>query len=84
MENIQTFRQRPAPRQKDEPATITKLDQYGLSSRLKEKFRSKLMTDATIVVGTRSWGVHRADLASESPIFKSAFESEANQGTFVS
>ena len=77
---IQTIRPRPAPHTPDEPATITKLDQYGLSARLKEKFRSQLMTDATIAVGTRSWGVHRADLAAESPVLRNALESEPNQG----
>lgn len=76
---IQSIRRQPAPVAMDEPG-ISFL-RNGLLANTKKKFHMQLMTDATIVVGHRSWGVHRADLSMESPLFRTAFECQPNQGT---
>lgn len=68
------------------PASLPAVDcgevsfaRHGMTWKSKEKFRRQLMTDATVMVGSRSWEVHRADLSMESPVLKDAFEFEPSQ-----
>ena len=74
--SIQTLRRRPQSRPSNEPHNSYLRHNFSA----KAKFRRQLMTDATIVVANRSWGVHRAELALDSPIIEALFETETDKG----
>lgn len=77
---IQSIRKCPAMVAMDAPSISFK--RHGMLASTRDKFDQQLMTDVTIVVGARSWGVHRADLSMASPVLRFAFEMEVNTGVY--
>ena len=63
-----------------EEAGETTLVHYGLGHASQRMLKERLFTDATLVVHGREIGVHRAVLATNSPVFKRMFCSPMTEG----